>query len=105
MSNEANAATQAPLEDMGHYLVQKNDCLWNIAAKPRVYGDSFEWPLLFKANRDEIRDPDLIYPRQVLRVEKVRSSEEINHAREVAMATPKYVPHSKPRESLPVNYF
>src|SRR5579871_3095037 len=55
-------AARAPL---GRYLVEKHDCLWTIAAQPRVYDDSFQWPILFKANRDQIQDPDLIYPRQV----------------------------------------
>lgn len=89
----------------GHYLVERHDCLWTIAGQPKVYGDSFQWPELFKTNRDQIKDPDLIYPRQDLRVEKGTSVEEVNHARKMAMATPKYVPHSKPRETLPVDYF
>jgi hypothetical protein len=103
-SNEA-PAQKASLEGSGHYFVQRNDCLWEIAGKPSIFGDSFEWPLLFKANRDEIRDPDLIYPRQDLRVQKDIPMEERNHARQMASATPKYVPHSAPRETLPVDYF
>ena len=89
----------------GHYSVERHDCLWTIAGQPGIYGDSFQWPQLFKANRDQIKDPDLIYPRQDLRVEKGMSTEEVNHARQMAMATPKYVPHSKPRETLPLDYF
>ncbi len=105
MSNESVPAQRANLQSSGHYIVQKHDCLWMIAGKSRVYGDSFEWPMLFKANRDEIKDPDLIYPRQDLQVDKDASLEEMNNAKRMAMATPKYVPHSKPRETLPVNYF
>ena len=89
----------------GHYLVERRDCLWTIAEKPGVYGDAFEWPLLFKANRDTIQDPDLIYPNQNLKVDKNYSMETVNHAKQMAMATPKYVPHSRPRSSLPVDYF
>lgn len=98
-----SAKVQTPASS--HYLVLKDDCLWEIAGKHQIYGDPFQWPLLFKANRDEIQDPDLIYPRQDLRVKKGYSSEERNGARHLAMATPKYAPHSKPRETLPVNYF
>ena len=90
---------------LGRYLVERHDCLWTIAAKPRVYGDSFQWPILFKANRDQIQDPDLIYPRQVLKVEKGFSPGEANQARKTASLTPKYVPHSKPRLALPLDYF
>ena len=105
MSNEEAPTAKAVLKAAGHYLVESHDCLWTIAAKPRVYGDSFQWPELFKANRDQIKDPDLIYPKQILKVEKDLSVQEVNHARQMAMSTPKYVPHSKPRESLPVDYF
>jgi len=42
------------------YVVQKGDCLWNIAAKPVVYGDAFQWPELWAANRDSIKNPDKI---------------------------------------------
>ncbi len=105
MSNEPAVAQKEALEPSGIYIVQKHDCLWTIADKPRVFGDSFEWPILYKANRDQIKDPDLIYPRQDLRVDKGLSLEEMNNAKRMASATPKYVPHSKPRETLPVDYF
>ncbi len=100
----APEAAQAPAPS-GHYVVKRQDCLWTIAEKPMIYGDSFQWPLLFKANRDQIQDPDLIYPRQVLKVARGFSAEEISHARQMASLTPKYVPHSKPRETLPLDYF
>lgn len=105
MSNEQVPASRAGMSPMGHYIVQKDDCLWTIAGKSRVYGDPFVWPALFKANRDEIQDPDLIYPRQDLRVDRGLSMEEMGNAKRMASATPKYVPHSKPRETLPVDYF
>jgi hypothetical protein len=105
MANEEAPVQKANLASSGYYIVENRDCLWTIAAKPRVYGDSFEWPALFKANRDQIKDPDLIYPRQDLRVDEGLSLEEMNNAKRMAMATPKYVPHSKPRETLPVDYF
>jgi len=28
------------------------------------------WPKLYEANKDEIKDPDLIYPGQRLRIER-----------------------------------
>jgi len=105
LSNEAVSAGNPRLEAADHYLVQKHDCLWTIAGKSSVYGDSFDWPLLFKTNRDQIQDPDLIYPRQDLKVGRGISNEEMNHAKRLAMTTPKFIPHSKPRESLPVDYF
>jgi len=44
------------------------DCLWNIAKKPDIYGDAFKWPKIWQKNRDQIKNPDLIYPGQVLKV-------------------------------------
>lgn len=105
MANEEVPSKEASPPTFGYCIVQKHDCLWTIAAQPQVYGDSFEWPLIFKTNRDKITDPDLIYPHQVLKVDKSLSIEERNHGKQMAMATPKYVPHTKPRETLPVDYF
>ena len=44
------------------------DCLWNIAAKDEIYNDAFMWPKIWQANTDQIRNPDLIHPGQVLRI-------------------------------------
>ena len=89
----------------GDYTVEKGDCLWTIAGKSEVYNDSFQWPLIFKANRDIIKDPDLIYPKQGFTILKGQSEEEIKNARDLALKTPKYVPHTKPRDSFGVDYF
>lgn len=102
---------EAPVEKVekpmasDHYTVVSKDTLWGIAGKSSIYSDAFEWPLIFKANRDEIKDPDLIYPKQDFKIEKGLSSEEVSHARSLASKTPKFAPHSQPRETLPVDYF
>lgn len=48
------------------YRVKKADSLWNIAGYPEVYGDSLKWKKIYEANKDKIKDPDKIYPGQVL---------------------------------------
>ena len=73
------AVTPAP-KGIGGYVVQKGDHLWGISAKSAVYGDPYQWPLLYKRNRDEIYDPDLIYPGQVLQIERDLSQTQINIA-------------------------
>ena len=73
------AVTPAPKGIVG-YVVQKGDHLWGISAKSAVYGDPYQWPLLYKRNRDEIYDPDLIYPGQVLQIERDLSQTQINIA-------------------------
>jgi len=44
------------------------DCLWNISKKPKIYDDPWKWPKIYVANRDQIKNPDLIYPREVLKI-------------------------------------
>jgi nucleoid-associated protein YgaU len=48
------------------HTVVRGDWLSKLAA--RFYGDWPEWPKIFEANRGAIRNPDLIYPGQVLEV-------------------------------------
>lgn len=91
--------------EASHYTVVDHDTLWGIAGKSDIYSDNFQWPLIFKANRDAIKDPDLIFPQQDFLIQKGLTSEEISHARDLAMKTPKFVPHAKPRETLPLDYF
>ncbi|MBI1494471.1 LysM peptidoglycan-binding domain-containing protein [Rhodobacteraceae bacterium MYP1-1] len=43
--------------------VQPGFTLWGIASE--TYGDGFLYVQLFEANKDQIRDPDLIYPGQI----------------------------------------
>jgi len=48
------------------YLVVSGDSLSKIAK--REYGDAQQWPRIYEANRTLIKDPDLIYPGQQLRI-------------------------------------
>lgn len=38
------------------------DCLWNIAKKPNIYNNAWNWPKIWQGNKDKIRDPDIIQP-------------------------------------------
>lgn len=44
-------------------VVQPGNSLWRIAR--RTYGDGFAYTVIYSANRDQIGDPDLIFPGQV----------------------------------------
>jgi nucleoid-associated protein YgaU len=46
----------------GVYIVRRGDTLWAIAR--RHYGSGARYPLIYRANRRTIADPDLIYPCQ-----------------------------------------
>ena len=48
------------------YTVQKGDSLSKIAK--HEYGDANAWKKIFEANKDIIKDPDLIYPGQELKI-------------------------------------
>ena len=47
-------------------IIKPGNSLWRIAA--RVYGSGFRYTEIYKANLDQIRDPDLIYPGQVFKL-------------------------------------
>lgn len=57
------------------YSVVRGDCLWNIAKKKEHYGNAFAWPVIYKANRDKIKNPDLIYPKQVFSIPPLTQDE------------------------------
>lgn len=48
------------------YEVKKGDTLWKIAKE--VYGDGSLYPDIFKANQDQLTDPDKIKVGQKLRI-------------------------------------
>ena len=50
------------------YTVVRGDNLWNISKRPNIYGDAFAWVRIYSANKDMIRDPNLIYPEWVIGV-------------------------------------
>jgi len=62
------------------YTVSKGDSLWKISGDSSVYADPYQWPLIYKANRDQIKDADLIYPGQSLDIDRSASSADINAA-------------------------
>ncbi len=44
------------------------DCLWNISKKPDIYDNAWLWPRIWQGNRDQIKDPDVIHPGQMLKI-------------------------------------
>ena len=64
----------------GSYEVMPGDNLWAISGKPDVYTDPYQWPLIYRANSDQIKDADLIYPGQVLIIDTAPSSSDVDAA-------------------------
>lgn len=65
---------------MDSYNVVGGDSLWRISGKTQVYADPYRWPMIYKANTDRIKDADLIYPGQDLRIRRGQSAAEVNAA-------------------------
>ncbi len=56
-------------------IPERRDCLWRIAEYPFVYGDPWQWRLLYDANKAALvnpNDPDLVLPGQVLEIPSIR---------------------------------
>jgi nucleoid-associated protein YgaU len=60
------------------YTVRRGDCLWRISEKE--YLNPFMWPLIYWANKGQIKDPDLIFPGQVFKIKQDYSAQEKNKA-------------------------
>jgi LysM domain len=77
-------APRPPPVPLSTYTVAAGDTLWTIAAQPQVYNDPLLWPLLYKANRDQIRDPRQVYSGQVLSIPRDLSPADLEEARQKA---------------------
>ena len=63
---------------IGGYLVVGGDNLWTIAGQDGIYGNPFQWPLIYKANSGQIKDADLIFPGQYFYIPKARGVDRAN---------------------------
>jgi hypothetical protein len=58
-----------PAENTRRLIIVRGDNLWNVARAH--YGEGFRYTTIFEANKDLIRDPNLIYPGQTFTLPKV----------------------------------
>ncbi len=56
----------APAGEAQSYTVKAGDSLSKIAKQ--YYGDAKKYPVIFEANQPLLKDPNLIYPGQVLKI-------------------------------------
>jgi nucleoid-associated protein YgaU len=84
-ASAAGSSSRGAAGSVTSYSVVRGDNLWNISGKDEVYADPYQWPLIYKTNRDKIKDADLIYPGQVFDIDQNASASEIdaavNHAK------------------------
>jgi hypothetical protein len=69
-------ARRTPAGQPERYAVQRGDTLWGISAREQIYRDPYMWPLIYKANSQQIRDPDVIFPRQIFVIPRNYTAEE-----------------------------
>ncbi len=85
MAAEEASSRGAMAGRVSSYSVVRGDNLWSISGKDEVYADPYQWPLIYKTNRDKIKDADLIHPGQVFDIDQNASASEIdaavNHAK------------------------
>jgi len=64
----SSSSAQAPTGESATrtYTVVAGDSLSKIAKK--IYGNAGRWKEIFEANKDTIKNPDLIHPGQVLKI-------------------------------------
>jgi nucleoid-associated protein YgaU len=80
---EADKVIQTILPDTpvspAKYLVRSwkttKDCLWNIAAKPQIYGNPYQWRIIYNANKAKLPEPEnpnLIHPGMILDIPVIK---------------------------------
>jgi len=85
-------------------IVRPGDNLWSISQTE--YDTGFLWTKIYRDNRSQIQDPDIINIGQRLKISSVLTfnPDEVPVLIFQAQHTPPYKPHSTPRAELPLKY-
>ncbi len=88
-----DAVVEESASAVKEHVVKKGECLWWIAEYEDIYNDPFMWPIIYKANKESIGNPDMIYPEQTFVIPREGyTMTEIKEARRRAGAPYPYTP-------------
>ncbi|HXE97879.1 MAG TPA: LysM peptidoglycan-binding domain-containing protein [Dongiaceae bacterium] len=72
---------ELPSSQATSYTVRRGETLPQISGRTEIYNDSTLWPIIYRANRDQIRDPKRLWPGQVFVIPRNFSRDEADEAR------------------------
>lgn len=80
-AREAARRKVETVEPANEIEVAAGENLADIAARKEVYADALLWPLIYRANRDQIKDPTVIFAGQLLVIPRDKTEDEQSAAR------------------------
>ena len=80
------------MSETANHVVVKGECLWKISGYKEIYDDPFQWPLIYSSNKDKIKNPDRIYPKQDFKISHDATADQLKAARKKAGAGAPYWP-------------
>jgi len=67
------------------YTVRRGETLPQVASRAEIYNDAALWPLIYRSNRDQIKDPYQLWPGQILKIPRGFGKDDAIEARKQAI--------------------